>query len=305
MGVDWLDWMKPEAWDIEHNNLHHYKLNETGGGSDPGDPDLVERHFADMRYNENMPLFARYAKAYALALVWKWFYYAPSTLHITTKFYAEKGKTTEKFAHVKPLFKNDQVAPTVELLVKELFQGNFAPAVELTKCLAPYFLWHFVAIPAPFYAFGGAAMGNIVLANMVLAELITNLHSFLTIVTNHCGRDLYRFDTQVMPKSAEFYLRAVIGSANFRTAYTTPGRPEGKPAGWLGEINDFLHGYLNYQIEHHMFPELSMKSYQKAMPLVKESCERYGIPYVQESVWIRLKRTIDIMVGKEDMLQWE
>jgi len=21
---DWLDWMLPEAWDVEHNKLHHY-----------------------------------------------------------------------------------------------------------------------------------------------------------------------------------------------------------------------------------------------------------------------------------------
>ena len=31
---DWLDWMLPEAWNLEHNNLHHYQLGEVG------DPDL-------------------------------------------------------------------------------------------------------------------------------------------------------------------------------------------------------------------------------------------------------------------------
>jgi hypothetical protein len=29
-----------------------------------------------------------------------------------------------------------------------------------------------------------------------------------------------------------------------------------------GNVNDFLHGWLNYQIEHHMFADLSMLSYQ-------------------------------------------
>lgn len=28
------------------------------------------------------------------------------------------------------------------------------------------------------------------------------------------------------------------------------------------DANDYLHGWLNYQIEHHMFPDLSMLSYQ-------------------------------------------
>ena len=25
---DWFDWMLPEAWSIEHNQLHHYLLSE-------------------------------------------------------------------------------------------------------------------------------------------------------------------------------------------------------------------------------------------------------------------------------------
>ena len=27
---DWFDWMLPEAWNVEHNNLHHYRLSESG-----------------------------------------------------------------------------------------------------------------------------------------------------------------------------------------------------------------------------------------------------------------------------------
>ena len=40
---DWFDWMLPEAWSIEHNQLHHYRLSEErtcflfwGGGSQVG-----------------------------------------------------------------------------------------------------------------------------------------------------------------------------------------------------------------------------------------------------------------------------
>ncbi len=28
---DWFDWMLPEAWSIEHNQLHHYRLSEDPG----------------------------------------------------------------------------------------------------------------------------------------------------------------------------------------------------------------------------------------------------------------------------------
>ena len=61
--------------------------------------------------------------------------------------------------------------------------------------------------------------------------------------------------------------------------------------------------------QHHCFPKLSMLSYQKAMPRVKALCAKHGIPYVQESIWVRLKKTVDTMVGASDMrtlpLEWE
>lgn len=57
--------------------------------------------------------------------------------------------------------------------------------------------------------------------------MLTNLHSFVAIATNHCGEDVYRFDTDVQPKTDEFYLRAVIGSVNYPTACDFP-KKEGK-----------------------------------------------------------------------------
>ena len=36
--LDWLDWMLVEAWNCEHNQLHHYYLSEDD------DPDLVEEN---------------------------------------------------------------------------------------------------------------------------------------------------------------------------------------------------------------------------------------------------------------------
>ena len=40
---DWFDWMMPEAWNIEHNNRHHYCLSEME------DPDLVENNLEEIR----------------------------------------------------------------------------------------------------------------------------------------------------------------------------------------------------------------------------------------------------------------
>ncbi|KAK3272524.1 hypothetical protein CYMTET_19181 [Cymbomonas tetramitiformis] len=296
--LDWLDWMLPEAWDVEHNNLHHYQLGEGG------DPDLVEKNLKMIR-EQPIPVWARYLRVAVLMPVWKWYYYAPNTLKEMSAAHVKRAETNPKYAGATQPFKTSEPATFALALRAMVMEGNVEPMAATLRVLLPYFAFHFVLCPLPFYLIGGSSIGNIALANFVLAELITNVHSFIVIVTNHCGKDVYRFDTQCAPRSNEFYLRAVIGSVNYRTAHTTPGRPEDKPAGMLGNVNDFMHGWLNYQIEHHMFPELSMLSYQKAMPRVKEACERYGVPYVQQSVWTRLKRTLEIMVGTENMLQWE
>merc|ERR1712187_288760 len=120
----------------------------------------------------------------------------------------------------------------------------------------------------------------------IIAELLTNMHSFLNIVTNHAGDDLYRFEHSCKPRSSTFYLRQVLSSANFTTG---------------SDLNDFLHGWLNYQVEHHLWPDLSMLSYQKSQPLVKAICDKHGVPYVQHNVFWRLKQTVDIMVGDASM----
>jgi len=47
--------------------------------------------------------------------------------------------------------------------------------------------------------------------------------------------------------------------------------------------------------------DMSMLSYRRAMPRVKAICEKHSVPYVQESVFVRLEKTVDIMTGKTSM----
>ncbi|CAG8888050.1 unnamed protein product [Penicillium egyptiacum] len=45
---------------------------------------------------------------------------------------------------------------------------------------------------------------------------------------------------------------------------------------WL----DFVHGGLNFQVVHHLFPRLPRHNLRQAQPYVKEFCRDVGIPYV-------------------------
>ena len=152
------------------------------------------------------------------------------------------------------------------------------------KCFLPYFIFRFILIPALFIPFGLSAVVSVFLTT-VMAEIFTNLHSFLVIIPNHTGDDIPLFDDQTTSKS-EFYYRQIAGSSNYRTG---------------SNINDFLHGWLNYQIEHHLWPAMPISQYQKLQPKVKALCEKIGIEYRQESVFKRLKKAVDVMVGKTSM----
>jgi fatty acid desaturase len=78
----------------------------------------------------------------------------------------------------------------------------------------------------------------------------------------------------------------VVGSANYRCG---------------GDATDLMHGWLNYQIEHHVWPDLTLLQYRRAQPRLKALCERHGVPYAQESVFRRFRKMAAIAVGRARM----
>jgi fatty acid desaturase len=51
-----------------------------------------------------------------------------------------------------------------------------------------------------------------------------------------------------------------------------------------GLVTDWMMGGLNYQIEHHLFPSMPRANLRFAQPIVREYCERIGMPYVSTSL---------------------
>jgi len=288
--LDWFDWMLPEAWNVEHNNLHHYHLGEES------DPDLVERNMAMIR-EADMPMWQKYTAVTFMAATWKWFYYSPNTFkELKIKELRRKGIKAVPVDHANPgsPWQLTDAVSWQGMLMTAYLPSWFSLSEYVVRVFAPYVIYRFVLLPLPWlfvgqhYGKGSTYFMNAVI-NAVVADIVTNLHGFLCIVTNHAGNDLYRFEKHCRPRSGEFYLRQVISSADFAAG---------------DDVTDFLHGWLNYQIEHHLWPDLSMLSYQRSMPEVKKICKKYGVPYIQESVWIRLKKTVDIMVGADSMRRY-
>ena len=266
--VDWFDWFVPEAWHYEHNVLHHGYTNEVA------DPDLVELNVESIR-DARVPRVLKHLAVAAYALTWKLTYYAPSTLQILQRKRRRRvirGGTLKDDARGSERF----VAA---------FDPRSGDGREMWwRSLLPYALGRFVAIPALFAPLGPLAVAS-VWANSVGAELLTNLHTFAIIAPNHAGEDLHRFTGSPRDRR-EWFLRQVIGTVNFTTG---------------GDVNDFAHGFLNYQIEHHLFPDLPPRQYQRIQPRVRAICEQFGVPYRQESVFARVKKLVAVAVGDADM----
>lgn len=226
------------------------------------DPDLVERNSEKLR-NSDLPRLVKYGLIGLLGIGWKPYYYVPNTT---------QALHDRDFAEDKNEIVGGKV--TYNQIWKDL----------VFKCYLPYGLFNFIVLPLLFLPLSIWASFS-VFFNVLLSELITNFHTFMIIGPNHTGDDIYRFNSKPKNK-AERYLRQIIGSANCKTG---------------GDFNDFLHGWLNYQIEHHVFPDIPMLKYQQIQPKIKEICEKHNIPYVQESIFSRFKKMAEVAVGKNSM----
>lgn len=244
-------------------HVEHNQLHHYCTGEDQ-DPDLVEDH---VQVFKNFPVWVRYLFVFITLVAWKITYYAPNTLRAMEYKGIKSGRG--------PYY----------LLWDSAFNLAKPRVWRLwLTCYIPYATVSFVVIPLLFLPLGETAVW-FVLINRLLAEVITNAHGIITIGTNHTGADLYRFNYHFKNKG-EYYVNQIVGSCNFNCGT---------------EFKDYMHGWLNYQIEHHLFPNLPFLKYREIQPRVKEICQRHGVPYVQESVVTRFGKMVDIMVGKTKM----
>ena len=258
--IDWLDWVYPEAWHHEHDVLHHYNLGETG------DPDVPQNN-ADWIRKSRLPAAIKVLIVTAIAIFWKPLYYAPNTLNALLN---KKEKTN------------------IEL-------GSWALWSPLSKrfwlivwhCWLPYISFRFVFLPSLFLLISPEA-ALYALINLLIAEVVINIWSYIVIVPNHAGSDIYVFDKHPADR-ANFYLNQILGSADYNCG---------------GNTRDFMQGWLNYQIEHHVFPDLTVLQYQIAHRQIREICEKHNVPVVSESIFKRVIKLTRILIGTDTQPLW-
>ncbi|SFO86130.1 Fatty acid desaturase [Amycolatopsis arida] len=97
------------------------------------------------------------------------------------------------------------------------------------------------------------------------ANLTRNLWAFAIIFCGHFPADVESFTEEETANETrgQWYLRQILGSANITG----------------GPLFHVLSGNLSHQIEHHLFPDLPARRYPRIAAEVRETCERYGLPY--------------------------
>jgi NADPH-dependent stearoyl-CoA 9-desaturase len=97
------------------------------------------------------------------------------------------------------------------------------------------------------------------------ANVVRNIWAFTIIFCGHFPEGTYEFSVEEAEGESRghWYFRQLLGSANITG----------------GKLFHVMSGNLSHQIEHHLFPDLPAARYPRIAPQVRETCERYGIPY--------------------------
>ena len=82
--------------------------------------------------------------------------------------------------------------------------------------------------------------------------------------------------------SQDYDARQVLATANYNGG---------------SDIGNILHGWTNYQIEHHLWPNGTLLQFQEARAEVKAACSTRRIRYIQENVLKRYWKMSRIFLG--------
>ena len=136
--LDWLDWLHPDAWAHEHNQLHHYHTGQRD------DPDLVERNAWFIRHAA-VPRPIKWLLIVVLMMTWKLSYYAPNTFWALKQHRRIRAQTPAQ-AKADPL-------PTMGTVKRWVIPGErvvlpvTAWGAEFwLRCVLPYSLFRFALL---------------------------------------------------------------------------------------------------------------------------------------------------------------
>ncbi len=246
-------WKAPvdeEGWRREHNAQHHVHTNVY-----EKDPDL---NHGILRTNAQTPWNPahRWQVPQYLLLAYPTMLYAFNSQNLGfSQTYRERSfpQGNEGYALVDNGSATDQ----------ELKRRHWLSVGRVV--LKEYVLFPVLALLTGF-SFFKVLLGNL------LADAINSYWIALTIQATHFTEPLQPEDA--LKHKGRWYLSQLDSSVNFKGSRRM----------------SVLWGHLNYQIEHHLFPDIPAHHYPDMAREVKEVCARHGLPYKCNPSWGRAIR---------------
>jgi fatty acid desaturase len=102
------------------------------------------------------------------------------------------------------------------------------------------------------------------IAFVIVHQGLFGLYLGCSFAPNHKG-----MPTLTEADQLDFLRRQVLTSRNVRGS----------------RVVDWVLGGLNYQIEHHLFPNMPRPNLRRAQPLVRAFCQDHGLPYTEASLF--------------------
>ncbi|MBI1730961.1 acyl-CoA desaturase [Candidatus Acetothermia bacterium] len=163
------------------------------------------------------------------------------------------------FALVAPLLRWEGL----QYLLKGRSKDTWLELFMLFASVAIYFAILFTQLPL-----------LVALAFIVVQQVSAGIYLGMIFAPNHKGMPVFEADAKV-----DFLRLQVLTARNVK--------------GNL--INDFVYGGLNYQIEHHLFPNMPRLNLRLAQPIVQKFCKEHKIDYHETGVFRSLVEIFEYM----------
>ena len=255
-------WKAPideEGWRREHNGIHHVQTNVYGI-----DPDL---NHGFLRTNARLPWNRWHYIQVPLYL----FYFYPQIMY---KFNAQNLGFNEDFrANQFPNGNEGYALYPYKMDTKDRTSAKSRNRISINRIvLKEYFIFPLLALITG-YSWARVAVGNLIV------DILNNYWMAFTLQSSHFTQELQ--EKQDTTKKASWYKAQIESSINFKAS----------------KIITLMCGHVNYQIEHHLFPDIPSHRYPEISFEVQAICEEHNIVYPVHSSWfMAIKKYLGVFV---------
>lgn len=255
----WKSPIDEEGWRREHNNMHHVFTNVYAQ-----DPDLTH---GILRTNDRLPWTPWHRFQFLIYV----FYFYP---FMTYKFNAQNLGFNKAF--IAKHFPSAEGYAELNYVIdggdeKALRKRDFRAKARVI--FKEYYLFPLLALLT------GFSLLRVFFANLIV-DIINSLWMTMTLQSSHFTEPLQAEDC--LEHKGKWYESQVQATINFKRRYP-----------W----QSILWGHIDYQIEHHLFPDIPSRHYPQIAQEVQAICRQYGIDYkCNPSIWVAIGRYLGLFI---------